>query len=41
MRDQVAAPACLKALDLHLAIKLGLAKSEAAKPAATINIADG
>lgn len=31
----------LKALDLHLAIKLGLAKPETAKPAATISVADG
>ena len=31
----------LKALDLHMAIKLGLAKPEAAKPSAAISISDG
>lgn len=40
-KDPDEAIARLKALDLHLAIKLGLAKPDAAKPTATTSITDG
>ena len=40
-RDRDEAITRLKALDLHMAIKLGLAKPEAAKPSDTISITDG
>jgi integrase len=40
-RDPDDAIARLKALDLHVAIKLGLAKPEAAKPTETTSITDG
>jgi integrase len=40
-RDPSEAITRLKALDLHMAIKLGLAKPESAKPATTISIDEG